>query len=228
MPITDSLLADESIVFQSHKHWMAPIRASLWAAAMILGAAVLRLLSQDGDGFFSFVWGIMDLISIALVVGGIGWIVYNIIAWRTAQFVVTNTRILHEEGLASRRSSTTLLTSLSDVKTNVGFVGGRLGYGDVTLLTQSGSAGEDRFLAITEPMKFRDAVMTQKMAAGGGSGRPAAAPVAAAPVAAAPVAAAPTSADAAAALASLADLHDRGAITDAEFEAKKADLLARM
>jgi hypothetical protein len=37
-----------------------------------------------------------------------------------------------------------------------------------------------------------------------------------------------TSADAAAAIASLADLRDRGAITPEEFEAKKAELLARM
>lgn len=34
--------------------------------------------------------------------------------------------------------------------------------------------------------------------------------------------------DAAAALHSLSDLHDRGAVTDAEFEAKKRELLARM
>ena len=34
--------------------------------------------------------------------------------------------------------------------------------------------------------------------------------------------------DPAAALSSLADLHERGAITDAEYEAKKAELLARM
>ena len=37
-----------------------------------------------------------------------------------------------------------------------------------------------------------------------------------------------SSADAATALASLADLRDRGAITAEEFEAKKAELLARM
>jgi len=126
------------------------------------------------------------------------------------------------------------LSSLSDVRTRVGFLGGRLGFGDVTLLTTSGQAGVDRFLAITKPDEFRAAVMNQKMAVGGGEGQaqgagsPTAAP---APAPAAPgraAASAMTSTEAADALDRLADLHARGALTDAEFEAKKTELLARM
>ena len=51
-----------------------------------------------------------------------------------------------------------------------------------------------------------------------------------APAAATPVAPVPAAAvvDPATALASLADLRDRGAITPEEYEAKKTELLARM
>ena len=103
-------------------------------------------------------------IAVGLFLAGIGWIIYNVVAWRTAEFAVTNMRVLREEGLASQRSSTTLLSSLSDVKSNVGVVGGQIGYGDIVLLTQSGGAGVDRFMTITHPIEFRNAVMTQKMA----------------------------------------------------------------
>jgi len=236
MAITDELIADESVVFESKKHWMAPIRASLVAGLMFVGGIVLYRISPDWEGFFSFVGSILDLIAIGLFIGGLGWIVYNVVAWRTAQFAVTNMRVLREEGLARRRSSTTLLSSLSDVKSSVSFVGDKLDYGDVTLLTQSGSAGEDRFLCITTPIEFRNAVMNQKVAdrhVGGAAPAPVAAPVATAPAPpAAPVAPAGppamSSTEAAAAIASLADLRDRGAITPEEFEAKKTDLLARM
>jgi hypothetical protein len=52
---------------------------------------------------------------------------------------------------------------------------------------------------------------------------------AAAPVAtAAAASSAPAASDPAAALSSLADLRDRGAITAEEYEAKKAEILARM
>jgi hypothetical protein len=228
MPIADNLLADEQIVFESKKHWIAPIRASLWAAVMIGGAWLLLMISPNGDGIFGSFGALMDIASIVLIIGGIGWIAYNIVAWRTAAFAVTSLRVLHEEGLASKRSSTTLLQSLSDVKSRVGFLGGPLGYGDITLLTQSGSSGEDRFLSITDPLGFRNSIMSQK-AADRLVDTPTRAAVVAAQAAPDVVQpAAPSSTDAADALARLADLHDRGALTDAEFEAKKTEILARM
>jgi uncharacterized membrane protein YdbT with pleckstrin-like domain len=210
---------------------MAPVRASLTAALLIIGAGLIRLVNPDSSGFLGPLWGLVDLIAVGLFVGGIGWIVYNIVAWRTAEFAVTNMRILREEGLVSRRSSTTLLSSLSDVRTRVGLIGRRLDFGDVILLTQSGSAGEDRFLAITQPEAFRTAVMNQKMQAVVPASVPGLAPQAAptlpmAPVAPAPPA--PSSVDAAETLNRLADLRDRGAITPEEYEAKKSEILARM
>jgi uncharacterized membrane protein YdbT with pleckstrin-like domain len=233
--VTESLIDGESIVFESRKHWMAPIRASIVAALMIVGAWLLWLIAPGGgEGLFGTIGGalgsLMDLAALGLFIAGIGLIIYNVIAWRTAEFAVTNMRVVREEGLASRRSSTTLLSSLSDVKTNIGFVGGRLGYGDVVILTQSGGAGIDRFLAITTPAEFRNAVMTQKMQPAGDQARPVAAEPAPAPPgeAVAPAVPAMTSAEAADALARLADLHERGALTDEEFEAKKTELLGRM
>jgi Short C-terminal domain/Bacterial PH domain len=230
MPITDSLIADETIVFRSQKHWIAPIQASLWAVVMVIGGLLLWTIAPTGDGILSFLWSLFRIAAVVLVIGGIGWAIYNVIVWRTAIFAVTTMRVLREEGLVSKRSSTTLLSSLSDVQSRVGFLGQRLGYGDLTLLTQSGSAGEDRFKSITSPLEFRSAIMTQKVADRGAVG-PTGAQVAAAQAAATPApveAAAPSSADSADALAKLADLRDRGAITEAEYEAKKTEILDRI
>ena len=173
MAIADSLIAGETIVFESRKHWMAPIRASLTAGSCSSWAhGFIRWLSPSGEGLFGTIGGILDLIALGLFLAGLGWIIYNIVAWRTAEFAVTNMRVLREEGLASHRSSTTLLSSLSDVKTSVGMLGRQLGYGDITLLTTSGGSGEDRFLAITHPLDFRGAVMEQKLQGQGGPAAP--------------------------------------------------------
>jgi hypothetical protein len=237
--VADSLIADEKIVFESKKHWLAPIRASIVAGLLVLGALFLRAIAPSGDGVFGWIGGVMDLIAIGLLIAGVAWIAYNIVAWRTAEFAVTNMRVLREEGLITRRSSTTLLSSLSDVRSNVGFIGGRMGFGDIILLTQSGGAGEDRFLMITQPVEFRNAVMAQKMAAPPERAAVAApAPtqpvpsVAATPTPAQPAAAAPgptsNATDDAATLLRLADLRDKGAITPEDYETKKAEILARM
>jgi hypothetical protein len=82
-------------------------------------------------------------------------------------------------------------------------------------------------MTITNTEGFRNAIMTRKM-----SGSTAQAPVAGeakpAPAAAPPAAPAAGATDPAAALSSLADLRDRGAITAQEYETKKAEILARM
>ncbi len=226
MTIEKNLIADETVKLEVRKHWFAPIQASFVAILMVIGAAFLRWLSPNGDGFFGWVGNIVDLISAGLVIAAAAWIVYNIVEWRTASFAVTNLRVMREEGLFKHRSSATMLSSLSDVKTDQSFVGKPLGFGDVIIYSQSGSAGVDRFRTISSPMAFRDAIMTEK-AGGAATAAPAAMP-APKPTAAPGQGGGGASADAATTLASLADLHDRGAITDEEYAAKKAELLARM
>jgi hypothetical protein len=242
MAVRDKLLANEQIVFESEKHWMAPIRDSAIPALLVIAGLGLGWLAPDKDGgILGFAGNVLDFIKVGLWIVAVGWIIYNIVLWRTASFAVTNQRVLREEGLVSKRSSATLLGSVTDVKTTVPFLGARLGYGDLVVLTQSGSAGQDKFETITHPVEFRDQIMTRKISGGGAptaaspaTAAPAAAPAAAsapapAPASAAPVAPAqPASADQLKTIADLAALRDSGAITPEEFEQKKTEILSRI
>jgi uncharacterized membrane protein YdbT with pleckstrin-like domain len=238
MAIADNLIANEAIEFQSEKHWMAPIRASGVAVLLLLGFAVIRWLSPSGDGFWGSIGGLMDLVAWVLLIAGVVGIIYNIVAWRTAEFAVTNLRVIREEGLLKHRSSASLISSITDVQSKVGVLGRSLGYGDLVILSQSGQSGADRFMTITKTEGFRNAIMARKMsgstapapaaAAAGTPAAPAAASATTAATPAAPPVAASPAPDAAAALSSLADLRDRGAITAEEYEAKKTEILARM
>ena len=226
MAVADDLIANEAIEFRSHKHWAAPIRASWIAFLLLIGFVLIRLIAPTGDGFFGAIGDLLRILSLVVLIAGVVSIIYNIVAWRTAEFAVTNLRIIREEGLLQRKSSASLISSISDVKSRVGPVGKLLGYGDLVIMGQSGGAGSDRFTTITEPDGFRNAIMTRKMT---GDTRPGtvATQDAAATVPPPPVAA-PAPPDPAAALSSLADLRDRGVITPEEFESKKAEILARM
>jgi hypothetical protein len=231
--IAQNLLPNEEMRFESHKHWIAPVRASLWAALMIIGAILLGWVSPNQEeGLFGAVGRILDLARTGLFVFGIGWVVYNVVVWRTAQFAVTNLRVLRYEGLVQRRNSETLLTKVSDTQLNVPFVGKALGYGDIRIMTGSGEAGADVFRTITDPGKFRNAAMTEMTrglaAPAGVTGGPGPGGTAAAqPAAGAP--GAPTGmADLSDTLTQLAGLRDKGLITAEEYEAKKTDILARL
>jgi uncharacterized membrane protein YdbT with pleckstrin-like domain len=235
--ITDNLIGGESVVLEVKKHWIAPVRDSLPAAGLIVIAFLLVAFKPQFDGFLSVVTTLLVWIQWGLFIVGIGWIVYNVIVWRTAQFGVTNLRVLRYEGFVQRRTSETLLSAVSDVKLNVGVLGTQLGYGDIKIMTMSGDAGADLFKSITQPVEFRNAMMAQKMAERTVQTTPAAAPVAAPAPAPAPAPVpeptpAPppqaSAADTADAIQRLAELRDQGLLTPAEFEAKKAELLARM
>jgi hypothetical protein len=228
--IAENLLPNEEVRLEVRKHWIAPARDSVWAALMIIGAILLGWISPNQEeGLFGTVGRLLDLVRTGLFVFGVGWIIYNIVAWRTAQFAVTNLRVLRYEGLVRRRTSETLLTKISDTRLNVPFLGKALGYGDIRIMTGSGDAGADLFQTITDPVKFRNAAMTEMTR----DRTPSVAtppPAAPSPAAQGPTAApAPASAsDLSATLTQLAELRDKGVITAEEFEAKKADILSRI
>ena len=238
MSLSDNLIPNETVLFESHKHWVAPIRASLVAIGLILLAGLLGIIKPSGDGFLGWIGSVLGLIQWGLVIAGGVWIAYNIVLWRTAQFAVTNLRVLRYEGLIRRRTSETLLSSVTDVRVVVGLLGRQLGYGDIRIVTGAGETAADSFTMITTPLEFRNAMMARRMAAEGSVD--AAASVAGSPLAAVAPAPEPVhapgadpvsiagTADAAAAIRQLGELRDQGLISDEEFEAKKRELLARI
>ncbi len=234
MSLSDNLIPNETVLFESHKHWVAPIRASLVAIGLILLAGLLGIIKPSGDGFLGWIGSVLGLIQWGLVIAGGVWIAYNIVLWRTAQFAVTNLRVLRYEGLIRRRTSETLLSSVTDVRVVVGLLGRQLGYGDIRIVTGAGEAAADSFVAITKPLEFRNAMMARRMASEGSvdaaasvAGSPAAVS-APAPDPAPPAPDPAPTADAAAAIRQLGELRDQGLISGEEFEAKKRELLARI
>jgi len=222
--IDEGLIGGEQIVLRTNKHWFAPLADSGIAILMLLGVVVLAWLQPNQpDGFLSFIWRVVDLLQLGLFLGAVGWIVYNVIAWRTAEYAVTTLRVRGHEGLIKKRSTDSLLTSISDVMSRSGLIGRTLGFGNIKILTASGDAGDDTFTSMKAPDAFKKAIIEQKA---GASTAPPAPAQPAAPSAVAPHPAG--SKDAMSTLTELAKLRDAGAITPAEYEAKKTELLARI
>jgi uncharacterized membrane protein YdbT with pleckstrin-like domain len=232
-----NLLTDETILFETKKHWFSLLRDSAIAILIVLGAILARWLSPNGEGLFGWLGGWMDTIAAIAILVAILWIVYNTANFLSAHFGVTNMRVLRYEGLVSRRSSETLLTMVTDVRLTEPALGRMLGFGDIQILTASGAAGEDDFKTVEKAAALRTAIQEQKArtmtGAVAGTAQPAAAastpapaPVAAPPPA--PAQAALAADDPAARLTQLADLRDKGLITPEEYEAKKTELLGRI
>jgi uncharacterized membrane protein YdbT with pleckstrin-like domain len=226
--LDERLITGETVVQSTSKHWIAPLGDSKWAILMIVGALIAAWLQGDSttgvSGFFNRG---LELVRLGLFLGGIAWIVYNIVAWRTAEYHVTNRRVFGTEGLVRRRQTDTLLTSIADVKTLIPWLGRMLGFGHVRIVSASGEAGADSFTSVRDVEPFKREILEQKAGAGSGQ-RSADAQPATAPPATAATQAGPSSAGITATLGELARLRDAGAITAPEYEAKKTELLARL
>jgi uncharacterized membrane protein YdbT with pleckstrin-like domain len=223
------LITGERIVRSTSKHWIAPLGDSKWAILMVVGALAAAWLQGDvTTGVSGFVNRILELLRLTLFLGGLAWIVYNIVAWQTAEYHVTNRRVLGTDGLLRRRSTDTLLSSIADVKTVVPWLGRMFGFGHIQIMSASGGAGADRFTNLRDVEGFKREILEQKIGA-----TPSAQPAEDAGPRPARSSESPATVPGAAAeitatLSELARLRDAGAITAADYESKKTELLARL
>jgi len=238
----DTLLADgERIALRTRQHWLATIIDGRYPWLIFLASLIVLLLSQNLDS-----GAIRDAVGLLVFAGfavAIAWLIRVYWNWWAQDYIITNRRVLKVEGIINKRSADSSLEKINDAVLEQNLVGRILNYGDLDILTAADVA-IDRYRMLDGAPGFKREMLNQKHELEGEFSRPTSPPLrAAASPPSAPSApagpAGPSHAPAAPltpmtpdevtrTLAGLADLRDRGAITDAEYERKKAELLARL
>ena len=192
---------DESLILDLHPHWWYYAPALLSTAVVcILGLTVLT----NFDGWQQTTLGSISLA--ALVVAG-GWLVVQVVKWRTTYFVLTSHRVIYREGVVARNGVEIPLERVNNVNFNQTIFERLIGVGDI-LIESGGQDGKQRFSDIARPMAVQNEIHQALQTYREGMFRPA-----------------PTRFDVADQLERLEALRDRGALTDAEFELQKRRLL---
>ena len=135
----------------------------------------------------------------------------DILAWNNHQYIVTNRRVIQSSGIFNKDVVDSSLEKVNDVKMTQTFFGRLFDYGDVEILTAS-EAGDNLFKRIGDPVKFKTAMLNAKEKLGYEGTGPHGQRVESIPEQ----------------IAELDALRKQGIITDAEFQAKKRELLAKM
>ena len=138
------------------------------------------------------------------------WLGARLISWQTTHFVVTSDRLIFRSGILAKHSRDIPLEKVEYLDARQTFFERLIGAGD--LVIKSGDEQQQAFNDIPRPDAVqreinRQMEANQTRSMGGGPARP------------------PSVTDQ---IAALADLLERGAISPAEFEAKKAQLLDRL
>ncbi len=247
---TASLMSDgERIVVERRQHWLVLVDRSKLA---ILGLVVALLIfifrgNLGTDGIGGVLNTILGYVVLALVIYAVVVFVYQYLHWVNDAFIVTSRRVIQTQGILNKKALDSSLEKINDAVLTENIFGRMFGFGDLEILTASDS-GIDRMHMLVDASGFKKAMTEAKhdLELEVSSGRipspplrapatdpvpaPAPGPAPQAPVAGDPDGAplAPSSDDVANAIDRLKGLLDSGAITQAEFDAKKAELLARL
>ncbi len=237
MAYVENLLADgEQLVRREHQHWFVLIANAAYAIIMWIIAVLVLLLTATilkGNGPLSSIGGWTVVV---LVLVGLAWFGWQALRWQNEEFLITTRRVLQVEGVVNKTVIDSSLEKINDAILKVSLFGRMFGFGDLEVLTASES-GISRLRMLRNANEFKRTMLDAKheleLELSGAKPMPSpamrAAPVIVPSTPAADAAEAPMSADdVTRALASLAELRDRGAISAEDYEAKKAELLGRL
>ena len=207
----------EQLVLDLHPHWwfFAGQTISL-IGAVILG--ILALLLPDGGTTAD----IARIMAAALILFVLVWFVARYAVWMTTNFVLTSDRLINRSGVFSRSGIEIPLERINTVFFRQSLFERMLGSGEL-VVESAGERGQQSFSNVRKPLNVQNEIYRQMEGnenrkfdrvgrnlddAGFNTSS--------------------NSGSIPAQIEELAALRQRGIITDAEFQAKKADLLRRM
>jgi uncharacterized membrane protein YdbT with pleckstrin-like domain len=195
----------EEIAFDLHPHWWYFAGVAAFGIIVLAAAAAAPQLFH-GRARTLALWVVVVLIAVWLV-----WFATRLLTWRTTHFVLTTDRLIFRSGVLSRTGREIPLERVNDLSFHQGFFERIVGAGDL-MIESAGEAGQDVFSRIPHPDRAQQDIYTQiennrQKNSGGRVAESASIPEQ---------------------IAELARLRDQGLVTDAEFQAKKAELLQRM
>ncbi|HEX9636820.1 MAG TPA: PH domain-containing protein [Acidobacteriota bacterium] len=211
MAYLDQLIASsERVLYRTRRHRLVLLRAcglALALAALGLGVAVgFSVWAAHQPAARTGLWS-----GLALLILGLGLALPAYLRWHCELYVVTDRRVLQAEGVLSKRVLDSNLAKVNDVLLTQSFWGRLLNYGSIEILTAS-EAGVNRLDWIPRPLKFKRAMLDAKA-----HGEPAE-----------PQDDRPGPQRLADQLAQLEELRKKGLLQEAEYKAKRAEILSRI
>lgn len=217
----DLLNQNEKLILDLRPHWLYLVAPAGALLAAIIGS-LLILVGWSPDGT---VGSIMQVVCAIAVVGTAGWFGVTYLKWNTTNFVLTTDRLISREGIVAKEGLEIPLERINTVFFSQSVFERIVGAGDLGI-ESAGERGTQTFSDIRKPSIVQKEIYVQME---NNENRkfdrirnaPSGPDMDATAVQSAP----PSITDQ---IEKLAELHQRGVLSDAEYQRKKAELLDRM
>ena len=229
MAFPERLLSeDEELIYDLRPHWLTLVVPVLITVAVMVavGAAWVVMPAGDLQQPARMVVGVLGLVVLLATVVG------RVLRWSTTHFVLTTERLIFRSGVVAKFGREIPLERINDVTFSQSLFERMIGAGDL-LLESAGEQGQSRFSNIRDPEAvqleiYRQMEANDRRRAGYATTQthPAVADRTPTPPTRGPnTPSTPSPLDD---LERLANLRDRGAVTEEEFQRMKRELLDRM
>lgn len=196
---------DEDILLDLHPHlwfFVAPVATLI----LVVGGTVAVGVITDEQPTIA-VWGQLALLLLAVL-----WLIVRYLKWVTTSFVVTTDRLITRTGVLSKQGREIPLERVNDIACSQSIFERLIGAGDL-LIESGGERGQQTISDVARPFQVQNDIYTAIESAQDRDVRRAAGQ---------PMLSVPEQ------IEKLDDLRQRGVISQAEFDAKKTQLLERM
>ena len=201
MPFPRKLLNDgEDVILDLRPHWWFLSKPIFVTALTLVGAIVLRNVEYA------------SLVALVLMAISVLWLLVRWLKWTTTNFVLTTDRLISRKGVLSKSGREIPLERINDISVNQTLFERLIRSGDL-LIESAGERGQQHFPDMSKPFLVQNAIYAEmERAAARDADRMAGARQLSIPEQ----------------IEKLDELRQRGVISNAEFEAKKSQLLDRM
>jgi hypothetical protein len=157
------LSTGEVLLIDTRQHWVAALRYAI-RPILIFGLVVLLAILNQWLDFdtLHFINDIINWILIIALVIAIVWLPIDLVQWWSRRYVLTNRRAMRMQGVLRKSSYDCSLEQINDILLSQSFLGRKLGYADLTLLTANSS--NEAYEQLLDGPQFKKAVLDAKEA----------------------------------------------------------------
>lgn len=201
VPFPRKFLNDgEDVVLDLHPHWWYFVKPTSTVVLLLVGVGLAYNIDY------------LPLVLLGLAAINLVWLGWRYLTWVTNNFVLTTDRLIDRKGVLAKRVREIPLERINDLSINQSFFERIIGAGDV-MVESAGERGQEPFADLPKPQSVQNAIYAEMERSQTRSAQRAAAPA---------QLSVPEQ------IEKLDELRQRGVISQAEFDAKKAQLLDRM
>lgn len=151
----------EEIVFESRQHWFA-VLGETWPFVIAAILAFAVLIWQTTSTAWQLT-GLLQIISLLVLVVSLGRIGLKIWSWRNQEWFVTTRRLIKAEGIFNKEMADSSLEKINDAHLTQSWIGRIFDFGTLDILTAADeAAGIQDYYFLADPVRFKIAMLNQK------------------------------------------------------------------